>query len=57
MSNEIRKEELFGYLHEYDENDNEIHHKGSDGYEYWKEYDEYERLIHFKDSKEFEEWY
>ena len=35
---------------EYDENNNEIHHKNSDGFEYWNEYDENNNLIRSKDS-------
>ena len=39
---------------EYDENNNVIHYKDSDGYEYWKEYDENNNVIHYKDSNGFE---
>ena len=41
----------------YDENNNLIHYKGSDGFESWREYDENNNLIHSKDSNKFEEWY
>ena len=38
-------------------NNNLIHHKDSDGYEFWKEYDENNNLIHSKDSDGCEKWY
>ena len=48
MSNEIRKEELFGYLHEYDGNGNEIHCKTPYGYEHHQEFDENGNMINYK---------
>ena len=35
---------------EYDENNNLIHYKSSDGSVYWKEFDQNNKLIHFKNS-------
>lgn len=43
-------------IREYDKNNNLIHYKDSDGYEYWKEYDKNNNLIHYKDSNGFERW-
>ena len=43
-------------VYEYDERNNLIHHKTSNGIESWKEYDERNNLIHYKDSKGIEEW-
>ena len=44
-------------ISEYDNNENLIHFKDSDGYEYWKEYDSNGNLIHYKDSDGDEKWY
>ena len=41
---------------EYDKNNNIIHHKNSDGYEYWKEFDKNNNIIHHKDSDGYEYW-
>ena len=41
---------------EYDSNNNLIHHKDSDGFEYWTEYDSNNNLIHSKYSDGFEYW-
>ena len=49
------KEEIINvseYWKEYDENNNEIHHKDSNGFECWKEYHENNNLIHNKNSNE-----
>ena len=54
MSNEIRKEELFGYLHEYDGNGNEIHCKTPYGYEHHQEFDENGNMINYKNSWGYE---
>ena len=43
-------------LQEYDQNNNLIHYKNSNGFEYWKEYDQNNNLIHSKNSNGFEEW-
>ena len=43
-------------ISEYDNNENLIHFKDSDGYEYWKEYDSNGNLIHYKNSDGKEEW-
>ena len=48
------KKELKNY--EYDENNNLIHCKNSNGIEEWKEYDKNNNLIHFKDSNGIEYW-
>ena len=37
-------------------NNNLIHYKDSNGYEYWNEYDVNNNLIHCKDSNGYEEW-
>ena len=44
-------------ISEYDSNENLIHFKDSDGYEYWKEYDSNGNSIHFKNSNSYEKWY
>ena len=41
---------------DWDENDNVIHFKNSDGYEEWEEYDENGNVIHFKNSDGYEKW-
>ena len=51
-----RTEEENGILKEYDENDNLIHSKNSNGYEEWYEYDSDNNCIHHKDSKGYEFW-
>ena len=43
-------------ISEYDNNENLIHYKNSNGYEYWKEYDSNGNLIHSKDSDGYESW-
>ena len=43
-----------GILHEYNENNNCIHRKHSNGYEVW--FDENNNLIHTKYSDGFEVW-
>ena len=45
-----------GYEYEYDQNNNLIHYKDSEGNESWKEYDQNNNLIHYKDSNGYEEW-
>ena len=45
-----------GNLHEYDSNENLIHRKSSDGYEWWSEYDSNGKEIHLKDSNGYEIW-
>ena len=40
----------------YDENNNCIYFKDSDGNGYQKEYDENNNLINFKDSSDEDEW-
>jgi YD repeat-containing protein len=42
---------------EYDSNNNLIHCKHSNGYEYRQEYDSNNNLIHYENSKGFESWY
>ena len=44
-------------ISEYDNNENLIHFKDSDGYEYWKEYDSNGNQIHYKDSSGEEYWH
>ena len=44
-------------ISEYDNNENLIHFKDSDGYEYWKEYDSNGNEIHSKYSNGEEYWY
>ena len=39
---------------EWDENNNLIHFKNSEGLEYWKEYDEDGNVIHYKDESGYE---
>ena len=43
-------------IKEYDNRNNLIHYKNSDGDEYWYEYDENNNEIHFKDSDGYEYW-
>ena len=43
--------------YDYDENNNIIHSKDSDGFEYWNEYDKNNNLIHHKNSDGYEYWY
>ena len=43
-------------ISEYDNNENLIHFKDSDGYEEWGEYDSNGNLIHYKNSDGKEEW-
>ena len=42
--------------YQYDERNNLVYYKTSNGIESWKEYDERNNLIHYKDSKGIEEW-
>ena len=42
---------------EFDSNGNEIHSKGSYGYEKWTEYDSNGNVIHSKDARGFEYFY
>lgn len=39
---------------EWDENNNLIHFKNSEGHEYWAEYDDDHNIIHFKDESGYE---
>jgi YD repeat-containing protein len=41
---------------EYDKNNNQIHIRYSDGYEWWSEYDENNNLIHMRNSNGYEVW-
>ena len=41
-------------LREYDQNNNLIHFKNSNGFEEWKEYDQNNNCIHFKNSNGLE---
>lgn len=41
----------------YDENENLVYFKSSEGAEQWYEYDKRENLIHYKTSSGFEKWY
>ena len=41
----------------YDERGNEIHYKGSNGFEYWREYDDKGNMIHHKDHTRWEQWF
>ena len=43
--------------YEYDNNNNCIHYKNSDGYEYWKKYDNNGNEIYYKDSTEYQCWF
>jgi len=40
----------------YDPNNNLIHYKSSNGFEYWKRFDQNNNLIHYKDEHESEYW-
>jgi len=44
-------------FNEYDSNNNLIHYKDSNGYEFWNEYDSNNNLIHRKNSNGYEYWY
>ena len=44
-------------ISEYDNNGNQIHYKGSNGFEYWKKYDSNGQLIYSKNNKGYEKWY
>jgi len=41
---------------EYDENNNLIHYRDTDGYEWWSEYDENNNEIHTQNSNGYEVW-
>ena len=41
----------------YDDSDNIIYYKDSNGYEEWREYNENGNLIHYKNSNGKEYWY
>ena len=44
-------------IKEYDKNNNMIHYRDSEGYEYWREYDENSNQIHYRDSDGVEYWH
>lgn len=44
-------------IKEYDEDNNLIHWKRSDGYEEWHEYDENNNCVHSKNSYGYEHWH
>ncbi len=44
-------------IREYDKNNNLIHYKSSNGYEYWREYDENNNEINYKNTDGKECWY
>ena len=44
-------------LSKYDEQDNEIYRRESNGVESWREYDENNNLIHIRYSDGRERWY
>jgi len=48
--------EKFIPVNEYDQNNNVIHYKTSNGFEYWNEYDENNNMIHHKTSDGYEYW-
>ena len=43
-------------INEYDERNNLVYHKNSDGYEWWKKYDENNNEIYYKNSDGTEWW-
>ena len=43
-------------IREFDENNNCIHYKDSDGDEYWREYDKSNNRTHHRDVNGFEYW-
>lgn len=54
----IQKKKLRnGEEQHYDENDNLVYFKSSDGAEQWYEYDKRDNLIHYKSSSGYEKWY
>ncbi len=43
--------------YEYDKNNNLIHYKNINNFEFWKEFDENNNEIHYKSSSGYEEFY
>ena len=55
-SNEIYNNGEYDCQKVFDENNNEIYRKYSNGFEMWREYDEYRNCTHYKDSNGREFW-
>jgi YD repeat-containing protein len=44
-------------IKKYDENNNLVYYRDSDGFEFWREYDENNNLIYGRETLGFEFWY